>query len=108
MTPAPLSSRDLDGLQIGRSRLTAAAVGFDVEADLLPFVEVGHASALDRGNVYEHIRAARVLGDEAVTLLGVEKLDGTLSHDGLHLKTRNAFGAVQTICTVFNPDFACS
>jgi hypothetical protein len=56
--------------------------------------------------VNEHIRAARVLDDEAETLLGVEKLYGTLSHDGLHLKRIMRFVAVRTIRTVFNPDFA--
>src|SRR5208282_595378 len=99
-------SGELDRLQIGRSRLAAAAVRFDVERELLSLIEVAHASALDGGDVNEHIRAARVLDDEAEALLGVEKLYGTLSHDGLHLKRITRFVAVQTIRTVFNPDFA--
>ena len=39
---------------------------------LLPLVKAAHAGALDGGDVDEHIRAARVLHDEAVALLGVE------------------------------------
>jgi hypothetical protein len=34
------------------------------------------------GDVNEHIRAAGILNDEAEPLLGVEKLDSTLSHVG--------------------------
>jgi hypothetical protein len=46
---------------------------------------------LDGGDVNEHIRAAGVLNDEAVALLGVEELDGTLSHVALLWKTHHAF-----------------
>src|SRR5208283_1357550 len=99
-------SGELDRLQIGRSRLAAAAVRFDVERELLSLIEVRHASALDGGDVNEHIRAARILDDEAETLLGVEKLYGTLSHHGLHLKRIMRFVPARTIRTVFNPDFA--
>jgi hypothetical protein len=108
VTPAPSSSRQSNRLQIGRGGLAAAPVGFDVESQLLPLIEVRHAGALDGGDVNEHIRAARVLHDEAETLLGVEKLDGTLSHDGLHLKRLMRFVAERTIRAAFNPDFACS
>ena len=87
-------------MQIGCRGLAAAAVGFDVKGELLPLVKAAHAGALDGGDVDEHIRAARVLHDEAVALLGVEKLNGTCSHNGLHLKTRHAFVAVRTIRAV--------
>jgi hypothetical protein len=90
----------LDRLQIGRGGLAAAAIGFDVKGELLPLIKAAHAGALDGGDVDEHIRAARVLHDEAVALLRVEKLNGTCSHDGLHLKTRHAFAAVPTIRAV--------
>ena len=59
-----------------------------------------HASALDRLDVNEHIWAAVVLHDETKALLGVEKLNGTCSHSGLHSKTRHAFAAVRTIRAV--------
>jgi hypothetical protein len=64
-----------DGLQIGGSGLAAARVGLHVERDLLAFVEVAHAGALDCRNVYEHIRAAAVLHDEAEAFLAVEELN---------------------------------
>src|SRR5579871_2099954 len=93
--PAPMRRRPLridrsDRLQVGRGGLAAAAVGLDVESQLLPLGQAAHAGALDGGDVNEHIRAALVLHDEAETLLGVEKLDGTLSHDGPPLKTHHA------------------
>ena len=112
--PAPVWRRRclyrerLDRLQIGRGGLAAAAVGLDVEGELLPFVEVAHPRALDGGDVNEHIGAARVLDDEAVALLGVEKLDGTCSHDGLLWKTRHAFCGRTSYSRGPNPDFACS
>ena len=90
----------LDRLQIGCRGLAAAAVGFDIKGELLPLVKAANPGALDGGDVDEHIRAARVLHDEAVALLGVEKLNGTCSHNGLLLKTRRAFAAVRTIRAV--------
>ena len=66
-------------MQIGCRGLAAAAVGFDIKGELLPLVKAAHAGALDGGDVDEHIRAARVLHDEAVALLGVEKFNGTCS-----------------------------
>jgi hypothetical protein len=88
-------------LQIGRGRLAAAAVGFDVEGHLLPLNKAAHAGALDGRDVNEHIRATRVLRDKAIALLGVEKLDGTFGHDGPPLgKRMKRFRAVQTIRTV--------
>src|ERR1700731_1190002 len=82
MTPALYLCRYSGALQIGRGRLAAAPVGFDVERKLLALDQRAHAGALDRGDVHEHVRAARILHDEAVALLGVEELDGTLSHEG--------------------------
>src|SRR5580704_17082097 len=88
-TPAPIRRRcdvsilTLRALEIGRGRLAAAAVRLDVEAQLLTFDERAHAGAFDGGHMDEHVRAAAILRDEAVAFLGVEELDGTLSHDGL-------------------------
>src|SRR3954447_16116367 len=52
----------------------------DVELDLLVLVEGLVALRLDRGVVNEDVVAAVLLSDEAETLLGVEPLDGALSH----------------------------
>src|SRR5690606_15214096 len=95
-----------ESLQIGGGVLAAAAVGFDVEADLLAFIQGRHAGALDRRNVNEHIRSASVLHDKAETLLGVEKLDSPLSHNGLHLKRTRRFVSARTIRAGLNPDLA--
>jgi hypothetical protein len=54
-------------------RTCRCGVGFDIKEELLPLVKAAHPGALDGGDVGEHIRAARVLHDEAVALLGVEK-----------------------------------
>src|SRR5439155_216463 len=92
-----------DGLQIGCRRLAAAAVGFDVEGQLLAFVEIAHPGALDRRDVNEHVGAAAVLDDEAETLLGIEELDGTLSHIGLLERAKASVGRT-TICAGRYPD----
>src|SRR6185437_8579485 len=95
--PAPvwrrlqLYSATLRGLKIGRSVFAAAAVGLDVEGNLLSLVQRAHAGALDGGDVHEDVGAAGILHDKAVAFLGVEKLDGTCSHDGLLWETPNAF-----------------
>src|SRR5580704_2585921 len=88
-------------LQIGRGRLAAAAVGFDVEGHFLPLDEAAHAGALDGRDVNEHIRTTRVLRDETIALLGVEKFNGTSSHRGPPLANASKrFVAVRTIRTV--------
>src|SRR5689334_23047795 len=51
-----------------------------VELDLLVLVEGLVALRLDRGVVNEDVVAAVLLGDEAEALLGVEPLNGALSH----------------------------
>jgi hypothetical protein len=61
-------------------RLAGAAVLLDLEVDLLAFDQGGHASPLDGGDVDENVRAAIVGSDEAVTLGGVEPLDGSSCH----------------------------
>ncbi len=82
MTPALHLCRSSGRLQIGRGGLAAAAVGLDVERQLLALDQRAHAGALDGGDVHEDVGAARILHDEALAFLGVEELDGTLSHDG--------------------------
>jgi hypothetical protein len=75
----------LDGLQI-RGRQFAALV-HNVVADLLPFIEVAHAGAFNRGNVDEYVFPAILRLYEAKALLGIEKLDRTCSHIWPPLKT---------------------
>src|SRR6202047_4436814 len=82
MAPAQACKVPLRRLQIGGGGFAAAPVGLDIERQLLALDQRAHAGALDGGNVDEDVGAAVVLDDEAVALLGVEKLDGTLSHDG--------------------------
>src|SRR5919107_269232 len=53
----------------------------DIKLDLLVLVEGLVAAGLDGGEVDEHVVASAVLRDEAETLVGVEPLDGSLSHD---------------------------
>src|SRR6202044_1868134 len=91
MTPALHLCRSSGRLQIGRGGFAAAAVGLDVERQLLALDQRAHAGALDRRDVHEDVGAAGVLHDEAVALLGVEELDGTLSHDGPPLENADAF-----------------
>jgi hypothetical protein len=97
-----------DSLQIGGGRLAGAAIGLDVEADLLTLDQPGHSRALDGGHMNEHVRASVVLHDKAETLLGVEELDGTLSHDGLLENAQRRLLAAQTIHAGLYPDLAWS
>src|SRR5919107_2224101 len=53
----------------------------DIKLDLLVLVEGLVAAGLDGGEVDEHVLASAVLRDEAENLVGVEPLDGSLSHD---------------------------
>src|SRR2546421_457237 len=55
----------LSGAQIFCSRLAAALVGNDIEADLLPFIEGAHAGAFDRADMNENVSAAAGELDEA-------------------------------------------
>src|SRR5262245_42091786 len=66
-----------------------------------------HARALDRRDVNEHIRAAAVLHDKAVALLGIEELNGTCGHHGLLIKTRKGVDAPYRMGSHIR-DFACS
>jgi hypothetical protein len=84
-------------------------IGLDVERQLLALDERAHAGALDRGDVHEDVGAAGILHDEAVTFLGVEELDGTLSHDGPpYGKRRMRFCGRVNHSRGPNPDFALS
>src|SRR4051812_30201029 len=66
----------------GTDLLSLRALGTlrDLELDLLVLVEAAVATPLDGGEVHENIRAAVILGDEAVALLRVEPLDRACCH----------------------------
>jgi len=70
-------------LEILRGILARTLVLDDFEADLLTFGQAVHASALNGGDVNEHVRCAVVGLNEAVTLGGIEELHGTSSHDDI-------------------------
>src|SRR5207253_11192619 len=77
--PALLPCSKLALLQIhGRGLSSIAAL--EVEAHLLPLVQIADTGALDRRDMNKHILRT-VLGlNEAVTLCGVEPLHGSNSH----------------------------
>jgi len=68
----------------GPAEETAYRVG-DLELDRLVLLEVAVTRPLDRGEVDEHVRAAALLGDEAVALLAVEPLDSASCHTSVYL-----------------------
>jgi hypothetical protein len=65
-------------LKVRSGQLSALAHNFIVE--LLPLVQVAHSGALDCGNMHEDVLPTIGRLNEAETLLGIEKLDCTLSH----------------------------
>src|SRR5262245_13578943 len=71
------------GGEVLSRRLPGLAVGNDVEGDLLAFLQLVEAGALDRADVHEDILAAILRLDESVALLGVEPLHGSLGHGDL-------------------------
>lgn len=58
-------------------RVLASSIDFDVEFDLIAFVEAGHARALNRADVHERVRLTVITRDEAEALHRVEELDRT-------------------------------
>src|SRR4051794_17126364 len=66
-------------------RLRALGALRDLELDRLVLFEVPVAGTLDGGEVDEDVRAAAVLGDEAVALLTVEPLDRASCHAAFYL-----------------------
>src|SRR5208282_3076822 len=74
----------LDQLQISRRGFALLAL-FELEADLLAFVERADAGFLHGGDVDEHVLAAAFGLNEAVSLLRVEPLDRTHRHGNLRI-----------------------
>lgn len=58
-------------------RVLASSINFDVEFDLIAFVEARHARTLNRADVHERIRLTVIARDEAEALHRVEELDRT-------------------------------
>ncbi len=58
-------------------RVLASSIDFDVEFDLIAFVEAGHARTLNRADVHERVRLTVITRDEAEALHRVEELDRT-------------------------------
>ncbi len=58
-------------------RVFASSIDFDVEFDLIAFVEAGHARTLNRADVHECVRLTVITRDEAEALHRVEELDRT-------------------------------
>jgi hypothetical protein len=75
-------------VQIDRFRPFALFIGFDIEGDPLTFVERVETSLLNGRHMDENIATAVVRFDEAVSLVGIEKFDGSLlRHDATSLST---------------------
>src|SRR5690242_18894319 len=81
-------------------RLRALGALGDVELDLLVLVQRLVAVGLDGRIMHEDVVAAFLLRDEAETLLGVEPLNGALSHDARYsfVGARAATSATRTRC----------
>jgi hypothetical protein len=71
----------LRGLKILGRGFSAALIPHHVERELLALNDSVHASALDSGDVNEHVRRAVIWRDEAVAFGGIEKLYGSDGHD---------------------------
>src|SRR5690606_15045331 len=67
-------------LQAADRNLARPAVHLGVESDLLAIRQRGHAGALERGGMHEHVPAAVVRLDETEALLGVEEFYNTILH----------------------------
>src|SRR5262245_39482761 len=69
-----------DHLEMAGARL--AALGDQIIADLLRFVERRQTSALDGADMDEHVLRAIIRLDEAEALLGIEPFDFACRHMG--------------------------
>jgi hypothetical protein len=78
----------LSEVQIDGFRPFAFLVGFDIEGDPLTFVQSVETRLFDGRDMDENIATAIVGFDKAVSLVGVEKFDGSLlRHDATSLST---------------------
>src|SRR5688572_8871766 len=80
------------GLEVDGRGLAVGAL-LEVVADALVLVEAGQAGGFDRADMDEGVRAAAVVGDEAVAAVVIEEFDGADSHDrvlSLHWDVRES------------------
>jgi hypothetical protein len=82
-----------DALQVRRGKL--AALAHHIIVELLTLIEVAHPRALDRGNMDEYVISAIGGLDESEALLGIKKLDDTLSHSWPPMKRQSASTAAR-------------
>jgi len=75
---ARLKRKRSGDLQVLCRRL--AAIFHEVVFNNLIFIEGAEASALDRGDMDEHVPVAAIRLDESITLGRIEPFDGTLGH----------------------------
>src|SRR5262252_3203495 len=78
VTRSPETRGRLLNLEIHRRCFPA--VLFDLKLDLLPFIERAQSSALDRGDVNEHVFAASLRLDKSIALGWIEPLHGAARH----------------------------
>jgi hypothetical protein len=69
------------GAELIRRHLARTLVLGELVGDLLTFLEITHASALDGADVDEHVLPAVIRLDETETLGRIEPLDCTGAHD---------------------------
>lgn len=67
-------------LEIVRGHFSAFAVGDELEAHLLTFLQISNASSLDSADMDKGVIAAIVRRDKAEALLGVKPFHGSRSH----------------------------
>src|SRR5665213_1550863 len=77
---APLRDPPASGLELAGGHLAVLRVAFQFVGDLLAFAQRAEARAFNRGDVNEHVGAARIRLDEAEAFLAVEPFDSTGSH----------------------------
>src|SRR5579871_4727142 len=77
----PESGSASGGLEPVRGHLARPAILDQLEADLLPFLEVADAGALESADMDENVLAAIIRLNEAETLLSVEPFNGARAHD---------------------------
>ena len=76
LLPDGLDHRDVDSAQLA----VVLGIGFDLVRDLLTLFQLLKALTLDGGEMDEHVAAAVIVGDEAITLFSVEPFNSSVQH----------------------------
>src|SRR6266498_5576845 len=79
-TASPQRSPETRSLDLEIHRRCFSAVLFDLILDLLPFIERAQSSALDCGDVDEHVFAARLRLNKSIALSRIEPLHRAARH----------------------------